>query len=67
MEELEHGQEAYEVAYILSRAAEEAPDDIPSPERIVLQRATDRLWVCRVQVLNDDQPYGMTYTLDDGS
>lgn len=67
MEEVDQGQRGPSPGYVLSRAAEQVGDDTPPPERIVLQRASDEVWVCRIEVLNTDQPYGMTFRLNKDS
>jgi hypothetical protein len=61
---LSYGPDA---ATVLARAAECVPAGTPPPDEIVISRASDVLFMCRISVVEDDQPYGMPVLIDEDS
>jgi hypothetical protein len=56
--------EAPKVSDVLRAAASLVEDDMPLPERIVVQQANPLTWVVRMEVARVDQPYGFTFRVD---
>lgn len=48
---------------VIRALAEQLDPDTPMPERLVVQQVNPEVYVCRVEVRNDDQPYGVVFRL----